>query len=114
VRERRAEVAERGCRGWVIVPKSQALPQGSFGALDHSNGSARLLDAAEVAELLRVPKSWVYAETRAGRLPHVKLGRYYRYAPDSIAAFVAGLERGPVPYRKYPAPGGGPGGSADG
>ena len=38
---------------------------------------------------------------RAGRLPHVKLGRYYRYAPASIAAFVQGLERGPVPYRKY-------------
>jgi excisionase family DNA binding protein len=64
----------------------------------------RLLTAAEVAELLAVPKSWVYAETRAGRLPHVKLGRYYRYAPDSIAAFIADLERGPVPYRKYGEP----------
>jgi Helix-turn-helix domain len=48
-----------------------------------------------------VPKSWVYAETRAGRLPHVKLGRYYRYAEESIEAFVAGLDRGPVPYRRY-------------
>jgi excisionase family DNA binding protein len=61
----------------------------------------RLLTADDVAEILSVPKSWVYAETRAGRLPYVKLGRYYRYAEESIEAFVAGLERGPVPYRRY-------------
>jgi hypothetical protein len=58
-----------------------------------------------VAELLAVPKSWVYAETRASRLPHIKLGRYYRYVRPSIEAFVAGLERGPNPYRKYVSPG---------
>jgi excisionase family DNA binding protein len=77
-----------------------------------SNG--RLLTADEVAALLAVPTSWVYAETRAGRLPHVKLGRYYRYSRPSIEAFVAGLERGPIPYRKYLAPGSDPGGSSHG
>jgi excisionase family DNA binding protein len=74
-----------------------------------SNGT--LLTASEVAEMLHVPTTWVYAETRAGRLPHVKLGRYYRYSRASIEAFIAGLERGPVPYRKYAAPGAEPGGS---
>jgi excisionase family DNA binding protein len=78
------------------------------------NDNGRLLDAGEVAELLAVPKSWVYAETRAGRLPHVKLGRYFRYAEPSIRAFIAGLERGPTPYRKYAAPGVEPGGLPDG
>jgi hypothetical protein len=29
--------------------------------------------------MLRMTPAWVYAETRAGRLPHVHLGRYYRY-----------------------------------
>lgn len=77
-------------------------------------GAPSLLTADEVAELLAVPRSWVYGETRAGRLPHVKLGRYYRYSRPSIEAFVAGLERGPVPYRKYLAPSAQPGGSADG
>ena len=70
----------------------------------------RLLTAVEVADLLSVKTSWVYAETRAGRLPHVKLGRYFRYAEPSIRAFIAGLERGPTPYRKYAAPGNEPGG----
>jgi excisionase family DNA binding protein len=68
------------------------------------------MTAEETADRLSVPKSWVYAETRAGRIPHVRLGRYYRYRPDAIDAWVADLERGPTSYRKY-APGSGPGGS---
>ena len=72
--------------------------------------ASALLPAEQVAELLAVPKSWVYAETRAGRLPHVPLGRYFRYSEPSIRAFVAGLEQGPTPYRKYAAPGSEPGG----
>jgi excisionase family DNA binding protein len=77
---------------------------------EQTNG--RLLTAEEVADLLGVPRSWVYAETRAGRLPHVPLGsRYVRYAEPSIRAFIAGLERGPTPYRKFAAPGPEPGGS---
>src|SRR3954464_10779885 len=56
----------------------------------------RLLDAAEVAALLGVPKSWVYAETRAGRLPHVRVGRYRRYRRDALNAWIADHELGPV------------------
>lgn len=56
-----------------------------------------LLNAGQVAELLGVTKSWVYAETRAGRLPHVVMGRYRRYRRSGIAAFVARNERGPLP-----------------
>lgn len=60
-----------------------------------------LLTAEDVAARLQVPKSWVYAESRAGRMPHVKLGRYRRYRPEALDRWVAGLEAGPVPYRKY-------------
>ena len=56
----------------------------------------RLLDAAEVAALLGVPKSWVYAETQAGRLPHVTVGRYRRYRRDALNAWIAEHERGPI------------------
>jgi excisionase family DNA binding protein len=45
--------------------------------------SDRLLDAKEVARRLNVPETWVRAETRAGRMPHLELGRYRRYSwPD--------------------------------
>jgi excisionase family DNA binding protein len=52
----------------------------------------RFLDAGEVAELLHVPVSWVRAETREGRMPHVPLGRYRRYRRDRVLAWVAELE----------------------
>jgi excisionase family DNA binding protein len=54
----------------------------------------RLLDAHEVAGRLGVPVSWVYAQTRAGRIPTVRLGRYYRYRPSAIAAWISSLEAG--------------------
>lgn len=69
---------------------------------DHACEGAGLLKAADVAQLLAVPVTWVYAETRAGRLPHVVLGpRYRRYRRAAILAWVAELERGPTPYRRH-------------
>jgi excisionase family DNA binding protein len=55
-----------------------------------------LLDAGDVAKILGVPKTWVYAETRAGRLPHVNVGRYRRYRRTTLEAWIADRERGSV------------------
>ena len=52
-----------------------------------------LLTAGEVAELLRVTKAWVYAETRARRIPHVPLGRYVRYRRSAVLQWISALER---------------------
>jgi excisionase family DNA binding protein len=49
----------------------------------------RLLTAKEVADLLAVPESWVREGTREGRIPHLKLGRYRRYQPAAIEAWLA-------------------------
>jgi Helix-turn-helix domain len=65
----------------------------------------RLLDAAEVAELLHVPVSWVRAETRADRLPHVALGRYKRYDRGAVVEWVAGQRRGQWRKHQPRAPG---------
>jgi excisionase family DNA binding protein len=46
--------------------------------------SERLLTAAEVAELLHVPVSWVRESTRSGAMPCVELGRYRRYRRDAV------------------------------
>ena len=47
---------------------------------------ARLLTAAEVARLLSVPTSWVYAQSRAGRIPTVACGRYRRGVVEACLA----------------------------
>jgi excisionase family DNA binding protein len=60
----------------------------------------RLLDANEVAARLNVPESWVRAETRAGRLPHVALGRYRRYSWSAIEQWLAEQSGGGAPIAK--------------
>jgi excisionase family DNA binding protein len=56
--------------------------------------SGALLTAAEVAEILGVSPAWVYAQSRAGRIPTVRLGRYRRYRREAIDAWLAEQERG--------------------
>jgi excisionase family DNA binding protein len=51
-----------------------------------------LLTADEVAKLLGVSASWVYEQSRAGRIPTVTLGRYRRYRREAIEAWLEGLE----------------------
>ncbi len=51
-----------------------------------------LLTAGEVADVLGVPVSWVYEQSRRGRIPTVTLGRYRRYRWEAIEAWVAELE----------------------
>jgi len=54
----------------------------------------KLITADVVADLMGMTKDWVYAETRANRIPHVRCGRYYRHRPSSIAEYLANVERG--------------------
>ena len=47
---------------------------------------ALLLNADEVAQILRVPKSWVYSHLRD--LPVIRLGRYVRFRRSAIERFL--------------------------
>jgi excisionase family DNA binding protein len=58
--------------------------------------SERLLTAAEVAELLSVPESWVREPTREQRLPYLALGRYRRYSRQAIEAWLEAQGGGPA------------------
>lgn len=48
----------------------------------------RLLSAAEVAERLSVPESWVREATRSGAMPCVRLGRYVRFELQAVEAWI--------------------------
>lgn len=61
-----------------------------------SSAMKKLMTAQQVAELLEVDPSWVYQETRAGRLPHVRLGRYRRFRLGAIERWIEDHERGPA------------------
>ncbi len=87
------------CRtqGWgvsLLRDRAGMNPEPTRRAFNESDRA--LLDATEVAELLGVPTSWVYAEARAGRLPHVRIGRYRRFRARTVDAWIDDHERGPV------------------
>ncbi|MFZ2113112.1 MAG: helix-turn-helix domain-containing protein [Solirubrobacteraceae bacterium] len=54
-----------------------------------------LLDATEAGRLLSVPASWLLAEARANRIPHVRLGRYVRFSADDLEEWWRARMRGP-------------------
>lgn len=70
----------------------------------------KLVSAGEIAKELSVPASYIKAEAEAGRLPHIKTGRSYRFNPQAVAMAIqresaglfanklyGGLEAVPVP-----------------
>jgi len=63
-------------------------------AAGHASADDDLLTAAEVAALLRMTPAWVYAETRRNRIPHMRLGRYFRYRRSTIDDWMSQLEAG--------------------
>lgn len=73
----------------------------SSGVVRPAGDSARLLEAEDVANYLGVRTDWVYREVRAGRLPHIRLGRAVRFRSESIEAWIDSRERG-VPTHRRP------------
>ena len=74
--------------------------QAADGRVDHALPAPpdadlhELLTVEEVAALLKVTRSWVYEHTRSRgtprseRLPHVKIGKYVRFDPRAVRAFL--------------------------
>jgi len=78
-----------------IVTKHESLTTES--ARRMSPEPEALLTVHEVAELLRVPTSWVYERTRRrgmDRLPHIKIGKYLRFRLREVESYLENLRRG--------------------
>jgi excisionase family DNA binding protein len=75
-------------------PETSAAPHQSRQRRQQGDGNlpGALLTAEQVARLLGVPRTWVYEQSRCGRIPTVTLGRYRRYRPEAIEAWIRELE----------------------
>jgi excisionase family DNA binding protein len=67
--------------------------EAASGTLQSVSGVASdtLLTPREVAEMLRVPISWVYERTRrhgTARLPHIKIGKYLRFRKEDVLGWL--------------------------
>ena len=72
-----------------IVTKHESLATQSAPRV--SPEAEALLTVHEVAELLRVPVSWVYERTRRRgieRLPHLKIGKYLRFRREDVLGWI--------------------------
>jgi excisionase family DNA binding protein len=52
---------------------------------------SQLLTVEEVAELLKVPVSWVYERTRrrvSDRIPGFRIGKYWRFREADVLAWI--------------------------
>jgi excisionase family DNA binding protein len=56
--------------------------------------TGQLLTVEEVAERLGMTRGWVWAQVRADRIPHVRLGRYRRFRKEAIDEWLLQLEQG--------------------
>jgi excisionase family DNA binding protein len=66
--------------------------EGPASAETSARPAGSLLTAGQVGEMLGVPRSWVYEQSRKGRIPTVTLGRYRRYRAEAIERWVEELE----------------------
>jgi excisionase family DNA binding protein len=57
------------------------------------------MDAADAAELLRVPSTWLLMAARDGRVPHHRIGRYVRFDLDELRTW---LDETRVPMGRRP------------
>jgi excisionase family DNA binding protein len=56
---------------------------------EHARSALMTVD--QVAAILQVKKSWIYAQTRLRgneRLPHTRVGRYVRFTQENIEAIL--------------------------
>jgi excisionase family DNA binding protein len=58
-----------------------------------------LLGPKDVASRLGVPISWVYSAAEAGTLPSFKIGKYRRFDPREIAAWLEQRRQRPTTER---------------
>jgi len=77
------------------MPRDQSLTAATIPRPDaDATQLFELLTVADVAAVLKVSKSWVYEHTRArgtprcDRLPHIKVGKYVRFDPQLVRAFL--------------------------
>jgi excisionase family DNA binding protein len=79
----RNETEERQYRNLPALHSSQQIQD------------SELLTISELAAILKVPLSWIYAHTRSNsrtRLPYIKMGKYLRFYEGEVREFLRELK----------------------
>jgi excisionase family DNA binding protein len=55
-------------------------------AAQNGHATTELLTTEELAAKLKVPRSWIYEQSRQGRIPTHRIGRYIRFDFQEVLA----------------------------
>jgi excisionase family DNA binding protein len=59
------------------------------------NTNEELLSLPELAHALNLPEAWIKDEADAGRLPHLKIGKRYRFSRNAVIRTLAARAAAP-------------------
>jgi excisionase family DNA binding protein len=51
-------------------------------------GAPKLYDVDQAAEMLNIPKRWLYERTAKGEIPHQKIGKYVRFTAADLQQII--------------------------
>jgi excisionase family DNA binding protein len=54
-----------------------------------------LIGVQELSRRYGLPTSWIYAKAEAQQIPHLKIGKYVRFRPSEVSAWIEAQRRGP-------------------
>ena len=55
-----------------------------------SPGLEKLLDAKAVADLFGESEKWVYQQVKKGKMPSIRVGKYYKFVPSQLQKWLEG------------------------
>jgi excisionase family DNA binding protein len=64
----------------------QAVKEAMREATNGNGHTAELLTPEDLADRLKVPVSWVYEQSRQGKIPTHRIGRYIRFDLQEVLA----------------------------
>jgi excisionase family DNA binding protein len=53
------------------------------------NTTSQLLSLPALAKALNLPEEWIKAEADAGRIPHLRIGKRYRFNFEAVVRMLA-------------------------
>jgi len=76
----------------LALPVASASPAGVSGVGAEARTPERLLTIEQAAAVLNVPRSWLRDKVTFREVPHLRLGRHVRFAPEHLRRIIAASE----------------------
>ena len=92
---RRVETIERRLDAVVAAVTAGHVNATANGAGVRPSESMKLVGVRELAAMHGPPASWWYANAEAGKVPSYKIGKYIRFKPSEIEAWLQTRRQGP-------------------